>query len=145
MKNRRSAAKASGAIDLAKEIAPDIQGFLGKERPDLGKLLEKWVARLKLHDWEGIATYCRYWDLAPKTCAANHIRFRCKAFSIRILDPVDYFDMHFPHDPERDLVHELVHVHLEFFDRNVQGAVDDFREQAVESLTRALIELDRRK
>jgi hypothetical protein len=68
-----------------------------------------------------------------------------QSVSIRILDPVDYFDMHFPHDPERDLVHELVHVHLEFFDRNVQGAVDDFREQAVESLTRALIELDRRK
>lgn len=132
------------SIQPSRIIAPDVHAFLGKERPDLDKLLAKWTAILKLRDWECRVFYCRQWDLKPGTEGANTIGFTNKTSCIRILDPVDFCCISWPQDVERTLVHELVHLHLEFFDRAAQGPVNDFREQAVESLTRALIELDRR-
>ncbi len=124
-------------------IAPDIRAFVGGERPDLEPLVQKWAAILKLQDWEVLARYARDWDIRERSEGQATISIRLKTCTIRILDPVDYCDSSWPQDVERVLVHELIHCHLEFFGK-AEGVADDMREQAVESLTRALIGLDRR-
>lgn len=127
-----------------RDIATDIHCHLGADRPNLDALLRKWSAILKLQDWELIARYVRLWDLREKSEGQATICLRLKMAAIRILDPVDYCDADWKQDVERTLVHELLHIHLEFFGKPASPTDDDMREQAVESITRALVEMDRR-
>jgi hypothetical protein len=113
-------------------------------RPALDELLAKWTRILKLQDWECKASYARHWELGENNAGSNRVSYRNKCCTIRILEPCDYGESIWPQDVESTLVHELLHLHFELR-APVEGVADDLREQAIESITRALIELDRRR
>jgi hypothetical protein len=103
-----------------------------------------WQKRLKLEDWNITFKLVHLSDLKPKTLGNIHWDADLKKASMNILCPADY-KMAFPDalkDMEFTVVHELVHLQLSSLPRN--EASRSAEEKAVNTLTDALLNLDRR-
>ena len=103
-----------------------------------------WQKRLKLEDWNITFKLVRLGELKPKTLGNIHWDSDIKKASINILNPADY-KLTFTEalkDMEFTIVHELVHLQLSSLPRN--EASRSAEEKAVNTLTDALLHLDRR-
>ena len=103
-----------------------------------------WQKRLKLEDWNITFKLVRLTELKPKTLGNIHWDSDVKKANMSILNPVDY-KLSFPDalkDMEFTIVHELVHLQLSSLPRN--EASRSAEEKAVNTLTDALLHLDRR-
>lgn len=108
---------------------------------------EVWQKILRLQDWIITVNIRRERDFVLSDSNAEIIPTLPKRMAtIHILDPIDYPPGQAePQDMELSLVHELLHIHLFplFADRE-----DEMRlvaeEQAIEAISRGLIELSRR-
>ena len=103
-----------------------------------------WQKRLKLEDWNIGFKLVRLSDLKPKTLGNIHWDSDVRKATMSILCPADY-KMAFPDalkDMEYTIVHELVHLQLASLPRN--EASRSAEEKAVNTLTEALLNLDRR-
>jgi hypothetical protein len=103
-----------------------------------------WQKRLKLEDWNITFKLVHLTDLKPKTLGNIHWDSDLKKATMSILCPADY-KMSFPDalkDMEFTVVHELVHLQLSSLPRN--EASRSAEEKAVNTLTDALLNLDRR-
>jgi len=110
----------------------------------LNQKLFIWQKRLKLEDWNISFKLVRLTDLKPKTLGNIHWDSDLKKASMSILCPADY-KMAFSDalkDMEFTVVHELVHLQLSSLPRN--EASRSAEEKAVNTLTEALLTLDRR-
>jgi hypothetical protein len=110
-----------------------------------GKCAE-WQKILRLQDWIISVSVRRERDMVLKGLAEILPSLPKRMATIRILDPIDYPpELSEPQDMELSLVHELLHIHLfpMFADRE-----DEMRqvaeEQAIEAISRGLVELHRR-
>ena len=104
-----------------------------------------WQKRLKLEDWNIAFKLVHYSDLKPKTLGNIHWDSDLKKASMSILSPSDY-KLAFPDalkDMEYTVVHELVHLQLSSLPRN--EASRSAEEKAVNTITEALLNLDRRQ
>jgi hypothetical protein len=118
---------------------------------ELKVLCRKWQKLLRLQDWE---IDCRFAD----SIETHDQTGKCRAFPdrrqaiVRILRPegfdlTDEFTQAFDDgvDPEMSLVHELIHIPLEKLLNEDPGEHEKvMQEQAIESIARALLDLDRR-
>lgn len=107
--------------------------------------LKKWQKRLGLSDWDITV------DFSPQ----DHLSGQAKATiyastqkaKIFLLDETDRQKSD-PNDQdmEFDLVHELIHIRLWSFDpREAKDNDNILREQAIDWITRALIQMDRKE
>jgi len=104
-----------------------------------------WQKRLKLEDWNIGFKLVHCSDLKPKTLGNIHWDSDLKKASMSILSPADY-KLTFPEalkDMEYTVVHELVHLQLSSLPRN--EASRSAEEKAVNTITEALLNLDRRQ
>jgi hypothetical protein len=102
-----------------------------------------WQKRLKLEDWNITFKLVHFSDLKPKTLGNIHWDSDLKKASMSILSPADY-KLSFPdalRDMEFTVVHELVHLQLSSLPRN--EASRSAEEKAVNTITEALLNLDR--
>jgi hypothetical protein len=102
-----------------------------------------WQKRLKLEDWNITFKLVHFSDLKPKTLGNIHWDSDLKKASMSILSPADY-KLSFPDalkDMEFTVVHELVHLQLSSLPRN--EASRSAEEKAVNTITEALLNLDR--
>ncbi len=103
-----------------------------------------WQKRLKLEDWSITFKLVHLSELKPKTLGNIHWDSDLKKANMNILCPADY-KLTFPDalkDMEYTIVHELVHLQLSSLPRN--EASRSAEEKAVNTLTEALLNLDRR-
>jgi len=110
----------------------------------LSQRLFIWQKRLKLEDWNITFKLVHLTELKPKTLGNIHWDSDLKKANMNILCPADY-KLPFPDalkDMEYTIVHELVHLQLSSLPRN--EASRSAEEKAVNTLTEALLNLDRR-
>jgi len=110
----------------------------------LNQKLFLWQKRLKLEDWNITFKLVRIGELKPKTLGNIHWDSDVKKANISILNPADY-KLSFTEalkDMEFTIVHELVHLQLSSLPRN--EASRSAEEKAVNTLTEALLHLDRK-
>lgn len=108
--------------------------------------LALWQKRLRLTDWRIDIRQVRAKELKPKTVGNIHWDTPRKVATIRVLSHLDYKSSSFPailRDMEFTVVHELVHLQLSSLPRS--EASRGAEERAVNMITEALLELDRRQ
>ena len=111
----------------------------------LNQKLFIWQKRLKLEHWDISIKLVRPGELKPKTLGNIHWDADTHNASIKVLSPLDY-KMEFTDalkDMEFTVVHELVHLQLSSLPRN--EASRSAEEKAVNTITQALLDLDRQK
>jgi hypothetical protein len=111
----------------------------------LNQKLFIWQKRLKLENWNISFKLVHPSELKPKTLGNIHWDADTRRADIKVLSPVDY-KMDFPDalkDMEFTVVHELVHLQLSSLPRN--EASRSAEEKAVNTITEALLNLDRQK
>jgi hypothetical protein len=126
------------AENIAQERITTAETFLNQR-------LFIWQKRLKLEDWNITFKLVRLSELKPKTLGNIHWDSDVKKASMSILCPADY-KLSFPDalkDMEFTVVHELVHLQLSSLPRN--EASRSAEEKAVNTLTDALLNLDRQE
>lgn len=114
------------------------EGFVGEK-------LAIWQDRLNLRDWNLSVKLVPSTDLKPKTLGNIHWDTATKSATIRILNVAEY-RLAYPEmlaDMEFTVVHELIHLQLSSLPRS--DASRGAEERAVNQLTQALLNLDRKK
>lgn len=104
-----------------------------------------WQRRLQLPDWKVTIKMCRTPDLKPKTLGNIHWDTATKTATIAVLALPDYtmpYDKAL-RDMEFTVVHELIHLQLSSLPRS--EASRGAEERAVNQITQALLDLDRRE
>lgn len=108
----------------------------------LEERLRYWQNRLGLRDWGIEIMFDRGYNLGEYT-AKIHMKEDSRRARIRMLEASDYDpDSILPYDMEQVLVHELLHIHFYPLTRDVGDNIAE--EQAIEAISRALINLERR-
>jgi hypothetical protein len=111
----------------------------------LNERLAVWQQRLNLQDWKISVIMTRESELKPKTLGNIHWESDKKTAVIRVLDASDYKlpfrDM--LDDMEFTVVHELIHLELSSLPRSAASRREE--EHAVNQITDALLNLDRRQ
>lgn len=105
-----------------------------------------WKKILKLSDWDIVVRIGRASQMRNLSRMGQvSYTLNKRSAVITLLDPEDYSNSIWPLDHELTLVHELVHLHLAFTDPFIDShdALNTFLEQAVESLSTALVGLNR--
>ena len=107
--------------------------------------LRIWQQRLKLENWKISVTPTRLTELKPKTLGNIHWDADKKTALIRVLSPSDYqFSCSDAlKDIEFTIVHELIHLELASLPHSEASRREE--EHAVNQITQALLELDRRE
>lgn len=109
--------------------------------PDLDALVNKWQALLRLRDWNVQAKYVHRADMvnvdALGECDPDS---HAKHAAIRILYPDEQPDelAYMGGEPERVLIHELIHLHFDPFWPRKHNADVRAYEQAINMLSDAL-------
>lgn len=112
---------------------------------ELQELCSVWQKRLRLQDWDVFV------EVVPKDKLRQESQAECrhtlskKIAHISIIREEDYPSRSMvPQDQERDLVHELLHLHFAPFCAGRGTLADDMQEQAVHAISCALVDLARR-
>lgn len=111
----------------------------------INEKLRIWQQRLKLENWKISVTTTRLTELKPKTLGNIHWDADKKTALIRVLSPSDYqFSCSDAlKDIEFTIVHELIHLELSSLPHSDASRREE--EHAVNQITQALLELDRRE
>src|SRR4051812_3622179 len=100
--------------------------------------VKKWAAPLRLADWDISIEVCRFHEMglpdALGTCETN---IESRSALIQILDIRDWEEQAFGTDPERTVVHELVHLHFAPFRTKPDSTEEVYEEQAVHAIADA--------
>lgn len=109
------------------------------DQKTLEALLAEWQKTLRLQDWDIEIDVARRVDMHRMDVDGQCRWVLCnKSAFIRILDPIDHNpSMIAPCDPERTLVHELLHLHFAPFCE--LGSETYQHEQAIEAIAEALV------
>jgi hypothetical protein len=115
----------------------------------LERTMHYWQARLRLLDWKTSIEFVRFPDMPKDSQACIDWNLHSRTAVIWVLDPRDWAEHGSSstgekQDIENSVCHELVHLHLAYWDTK-NKAQDVQMEQAIESLTEALVSLKRRE
>ena len=124
---------------------PDTWDCSEQARTLINEKLGIWQQRLKLDNWKISVITTRLIELKPKTLGNIHWDADKKTAVIRVLSPSDYqFSCSDAlKDIEFTIVHELIHLELASLPHSEASRREE--EHAVNQITQALLELDRRK
>ena len=105
----------------------------------------EWQKILRLQDWDVRTSIVRERDMVTKESNAEiTVNLQHRLAHMRIIDPVDFSpDNTYPQDMERNIVHELLHIHKWPFTVNLPDHLQEAEEQAINMITAALIRLHR--
>lgn len=107
-----------------------------------------WQKKLRLADWRVTIKFVRAEEMGDEAQGKCHWNDQARTAAIWILHPDDYKPTNYPNDVQQDIedtiVHELLHLHLIAWDTDDKPADERFMEQAIESITGALLTLKRR-
>jgi hypothetical protein len=105
----------------------------------LKELLKKWQPRLGLSDWKINIKFLDYLDINHNIAQVQK-NVDLQTAEIRILNPKDRQASNLNHQNiEQDLVHELVHLRFWFLKNPENDTENTLQEQAVEWISRALV------
>lgn len=109
------------------------------------KLLDEWVMRLGLQDWTiALKENCHPNDMALDAVAGcTEWTESIRSARIQILDAKFYGDRIKPFDPEKTLVHELLHLKTSLVSDNVEPLQARVMHQLIDDLARALVDAKR--
>lgn len=114
---------------------------------ELVELCQQWQKVLRLQDWDVRARLVRWHEMREPCRNAGECEWSLskKQAILRIVCPEDAGpNDHWPHDVERTLVHELLHLHLAPLDRDDMDPLEHTAmEQAIHAIACALVELKR--
>jgi hypothetical protein len=108
-------------------------------------LLHYWVEVLGLESW----TIKLVVDCSPNDMTLANVAGEAewdatsRSAIIRILDPKDYGDRIVPFDPEKTLVHELLHLKFAMLDESGDNLRDRLTHQIIDDLAKALVRAKR--
>lgn len=111
----------------------------------LSELLEYWQPRLNLSDWDISVEWAGYGDTYIDDSSGCNRLNRCYRQSRIFILREEDFEKHRseyvrPYDPERTLIHELLHcVMWAFQARDTEGTENVLQEQCIITLTDALL------
>ncbi len=109
---------------------------------NLESLLAEWQKILRLQDWQIKVSFARGHEIEGHQGRIT-IYLNFKQALIKLRNPIDWTDEDFPDDTEVDLVHELIHLHINTFDTTKPGTLERVAlEQVDELLARALVGLN---
>lgn len=112
---------------------------------NLQELLQEWMSRLGLMDWR--ISLCE--NCAPEEMSANNAAGctdwteSTKTARIQILSKKYYGNRIVPFDPEKTLVHELLHLKLSLVSDLVSDLQGRYMHQIIDDLERALVSAKR--
>lgn len=111
----------------------------------LDALCREWQGVLRLQDWDVRAAIVRARDMELERVGGECIWvLEKREAAVHLLDPVDWHPDDPPQDIEKDLVHELQHLHFApFMSRDKDSLTAKTQEQAIESIAKALMTLKR--
>jgi len=111
---------------------------------NLDQLCAEWQEILGLQNWDVVAKIVRFYDLDGRVHGQCSWTLAKREALIKILDPDDYDpDFAFPHDVEKILVYELLHLHFAPFSVGSDTPEGIAQEQAVGAIANALVKLKR--
>lgn len=115
------------------------------DQETLESLLAEWQKTLRLRDWDVVVQLSRIFDMpVADSVGLCTWLMPAKTATIRILDPADYDPAYVhPFDPEKTLVHELLHLHFAPFFPDGEAGENVAHEQAIESIAKALVTVKR--
>ncbi len=118
---------------------PDVAPF------DLAAACAEWQTTLGLRDWQVDVAWARTAEFGDLyTHGRCYWQDTARVARIRILSPVDVAaDAMPPYDPERILVHELLHLHFAEFAAEEETPAANAQERAIHALSVALVTLAR--
>lgn len=120
--------------------------FVYQDQAEAQEACDVWKKILKLADWDIVVRIGRASQMSTSDRMGQvSYTLNKRSAVITLLDPEDYSNSIWPLDHELTLVHELVHLHLVFTDPFIDShnALNTLLEQAVESLSAALVGLNR--
>lgn len=128
-------------------IASVLYPRLSATDEDLQALVKKWQAILRLQDWDVRVRFVRHHEFSTPVNGDCKMWKQKKRADIRILHPQDQTQN--PDDLDEEcientLVHELIHLHVWWFDYRFDTPEEDHLEQAINALANALIGLNQR-
>ena len=107
---------------------------------DVQAICRIWQARLRLQDWDIHCQLVRGFRLTEAVAEVESSDPKRTAW-IRVMNPADYHpDFLLPYDPERSIVHELLHVLLRPIAQEAESLAE---EQVVHLLAGTLVSLYR--
>jgi len=110
----------------------------------LTELCTEWKERLGLQAWQVGIAFARHYEMELRGQGECSWTLDKLQAYIRILDPADYEPNEtFPQDIEKTLVHELLHLMFAPFDTERGTSEYGVQHQAIELLSRALVNLKR--
>lgn len=113
---------------------------------ELQRICQYWQKRLRLTDWELTIRFASLEELPPDSQACVLPNLHARTADIMVLEPKAYEAAAYggrPQDIENSVCHELLHLHLAPWEtRNKAAEIQ--QEQAIESITGALVGLKRR-
>jgi hypothetical protein len=110
---------------------------------ELISMCQKWQKILRLQDWVIYTEICRARDIPDGVAGHNKIDLLKKKSVIAILDEADHDpNAAWPCDPEKTLVHELLHLHFETNQELSNGQYIAL-EQGIDILSNVLVEMNR--
>lgn len=120
--------------------------FIELARPDLGELLEYWQRVLNIQDYGVKVEWKRWHEMGIiESYGTCRVDMQNKMALIEIREPIDALPSDvelYGWDPERILVHELLHIVLwPLTDEDEEGKKSLPLEQSINALSRALVRL----
>jgi hypothetical protein len=111
---------------------------------ELQALLEEWQERLGLENWDIRAKLTDCAELEPEIKGDVHMCVASSEAKIRVLAP-EWWTGEFEHDPEKTLVHELLHCLWMQFENYKEDSLEyRMTHQVVDRLAKVLVKLKRR-
>lgn len=111
---------------------------------DLKELCILWQKRLRLQDWEVSVRFGHTHEMDDRYSTGTvWYSPRRRQATIKVLFPDEVEPSDFPFDPERTLIHELLHLYFAPFDTAKNSPEEDAEEIAVNALAAAFVEVAR--
>ena len=114
---------------------------------ELNSLCSQWQQYLGITHWDIALRICNSHDMPiPNSTGANNISLCNEKALISILDPNDWPDTPFQLDMEVSLVHELLHIPLDYISQPDKNSLEFILLEAfIERIANLLVTLSRKK
>lgn len=111
---------------------------------ELQQLLTEWQQRLGLQNWYvKLLTNCRPETMAcPDADGCTDYEESSRTARIELVDPIFYGERVIPYDPEKTLVHELLHLKMSLYFEG-DALLERVSNMILDDLARALVEAKR--
>ena len=110
----------------------------------MGRLLVEWQRLLRLQDWDIKVEFVHHHSLGRGGFGEVNWTLEKKTATINMVHPEE-LSKHLEYNPEKTLVHELLHLRFSIVCRTKEGTIEDgVHEAAIDQVARLLVQLRKR-